>query len=120
VESPTTTKGWGVSQAKNQQEWQCTVNGLACQKIEPIHGPIPNNICTLGLTLNRECHLKTYTRTLGLYSYIDLQNENMLLLLIACETKTDSEKGANICFHHDKLSTKYNLQKNVFNPLNKP
>lgn len=110
----TTPQGSGVIQEKNQKKPQPAFRGLQgiiSQKIELIHGPIPNVICTLGLTLNRECHLKTYTSTVGLYSYADLQSENMLLLLITCQPKADAQDRETICFHHEKSLPKYNLQQ---------
>lgn len=36
----------------------------------------PTETCNFGLMLSTVCHLKTCTRSVGLYSYADLQNEN--------------------------------------------
>jgi hypothetical protein len=76
--------------------------------------PTPNDICSFGLMLNRECHLKTYTIRVGPYSYAELQNENK----DECGPKTEVEESATICFHHEKLPlSKYHLLQKTCNPL---
>jgi hypothetical protein len=71
--------------------------------MEEVCRPTPNETCIFGLILNTECHLKTCTRRVGLYTYADLQNENKELLLMRCGPKTEIEESATICFHHEKL-----------------
>jgi hypothetical protein len=77
-----------------------------------------NDNCTFGLILNTGCHLKTYTRRVGLYSYASLQNENKELLLMRFGPKTEVEESATISFHHEKLLlSNYHLLQQTCNPL---
>jgi hypothetical protein len=49
-------------------------------------------LTTFGSILNTECHLKTYTRRAGLYSYADSQHQNKELLLIKLHKKQKYSK----------------------------
>jgi hypothetical protein len=83
-------------------------------KMEEVCRHIPYETCTFGLILNAECHLKRYTRRVGLYSYADWQNENKGLLLMKCEPKTKVQESATVCFHHEKiLLSKYHLLQKI-------
>ena len=59
--------------------------------------------CTIGVTLQEECHQKIFCRKTVLTALADLSNEDKELLYWRCEHSFSDVEHGTICDHHMKM-----------------